>query len=156
MAQWEMNARSLRYGLIAAVACILPFISPAAMAEYLYCDLAAPPASAVVAEDLGHTIYIFPDTLPEKFSGCKTWWIETGEKYFVFLMKDGRVIETVMVQEQTKQPVTCTYHGEKLAKDAPEGCMDFANAQSFAEHAMGSADAPKIPEGKDIRTEDPL
>jgi len=43
-----------------------------------------------------------------------------------------------------------------LAKDAPDGCMGFANAQAFAEHAMGPADAPDVPPAKDVRTKDPL
>jgi len=147
----------LARGWMATVACLfLTAIAAPAMAQEQYCDLAAPPANAVVAEDLGHTIYIFPDALPAKFTGCKTWWIETGEKYFVFRLKDGRVTETSMLRENEKTTATCTYPGEALAKDAAEGCMDFANAQSFAETVMGTADMPKIPAGTDIRTKDPL
>ena len=109
-----------------------------------------------MAEDLGHTIYIFPDVLPAKFTGCKTWWIETGEKYFVFRLKDGRVIETSMLKEKEKQTQTCAYPDETLAKNAPEGCLDFDNAQSFAESVMGTENAPKVSADKDIRTKDPL
>jgi hypothetical protein len=147
----------LARGLTAAAGCLLlSIIAVPALAQDQFCDLAAPPANAVVAEDLGHTIYIFPDALPAKFTGCKTWWIETGEKYFIFHLKDGRVTETSMLRENEKKTATCLYPNEALAEDAPEGCMDFSNAQSFAETVMGTADAPKIPAGKDIRIKDPL
>jgi hypothetical protein len=143
--------------LTATAGCLLlSIITVPATAQDQYCDLAAPPANAAIAEDLGHTIYIFPDALPAKFTGCKTWWIETGEKYFVFHMKDGRVTETRMLEEKERQTATCAYPGEMLAQGAAEGCLDFGNAQSFAETAMGTGDAPKIPAGKDIRTKDPL
>ena len=149
--------QALRAFLVAA-ACLLPttFRAPA-MADGKFCDLAAPPANAIVAEDIGHTIYIFPDALPQRFTGCKTWWIETGEKYFLFRLDAGRVTQTIMLREQGEPKfATCTYTDGALAADSPADCMSFENAQSFAEHEMGTADQPKIPAAKDIRTKDPL
>jgi hypothetical protein len=157
MAQSEMRVLSA----IAAGTLLLTAGAPAS-AQDLYCDLAAPPANAVVAEDFGHTIYIFPDELPARFTGCKTWWIETGKKYMVFRLLEGRVEAMSLLQGADQaggdggQYVTCRYPGGVLAKDAPKACLGFENAQSFADHVMERADAPKVPPEKDIRTKDPL
>jgi len=152
----------LRRSLISsACGLLLSMLCAPAMAQDQYCDLTAPPANAGTEADHGHYFFIFPDALPEKFSGCKTWWIETGQKYLLFRMTDGRVTEVDMLRKQSEQAAgsaemdICPYPDGALAKGSPENCLAFENAQSFAEYAVGP-DGVKVPAAKDIRTKAPL
>lgn len=139
------------------------FVSSPAMAQNKYCDLAAPPANAVVDENHGHYFFMFPDALPDKFTGCKTWWIDTGQKYLVFRLKDGRLTEMTAPRsgatQATGEPqyTTCLYPNGALAKDSPtDDCLSFEDAQSFANHSVGTESGPNVPSSKDIRTKTPL
>jgi len=150
-------------GLIVIAGWLLQaFLSAPAMAEEMYCDLAAPPANAVADADHGFYFFIFPDALPPNFTGCKTWWIDTGQKFFIFKMKNGRLTEmTNLVALPGQSPgeartEICRYPDETLEKDAPSGCFTFEDAQSFADHAVGTQYGPRVPPAKDIRTKTPL
>jgi hypothetical protein len=153
----------LTRGLTAAISCLpLSTLCAPAQAQDQYCDLAAPPANASLDANHGHYFFMFPDALPEKFTGCKTWWIDTGEKYFIFRLKDGRVTEMNMLGNQADQApgspqyATCLYPNGALVNDASADCLDFEEAQSLAEYASGTEGGPKVPPAKDIRTKTPL
>jgi hypothetical protein len=148
--------------LTSVFALLLSVVSAPALADDLYCDLDAPPANAVADENHGFYFFIFPDALPPKFTGCKTWWIDTGQKFMVFRMEDGRLTEMSGLSSLPgqypgeAQTETCLYPNGALAKGAPSGCLKFEDAQSFADHAIGTQYAPRVPAAKDLRTKTPL
>ena len=132
------------------------------MAEEKYCDLTAPPANAVAVEDHGFYFFIFPNSLTPKFSGCKTWWIDTGQKFMRFRLRDGRVTEMAALSclpglclSEAKTEV-CLYADGALATGSPKDCSTFEKAQSFADLGLGTDQTSKVPRAKDIRTKDPL
>jgi len=116
----------------------------------------------VATADHGYYLFIFPDVLPDRFTGCKTWWIESGQKFLVFRLKDGRVTEMVGQNSEAAQAAgasqftTCLYPNEVLANKAADDCLDFGSAQSFAELVIGGQGSMDVPAARDIRSKAPL
>src|SRR6185369_5202733 len=72
--QSEATPVPIRWQIVAAGITSLLELSAPAVAEDKYCDLALPPANASVDGDHGYYFFIFPNALPDHFTGCKTWW----------------------------------------------------------------------------------
>ena len=129
----------------------------AASAQDLYCGLKAPPANSVVTENHGFYFFIFPDVVDEHFTGCKIWWVDSGERYAAFKVQNGAVKEATIIgtmnpDESHAGFITCSYDHEQLTSGPASECLSYDDAQTFVRRPIGSEYAPTVPPEKDIRT----
>lgn len=131
-----MDAIDYRKGMIMkALLAILAGLWASACQASSTCDLRQPPRAAVVDGVHGQYIFIFPDRISKKFTGCQIVWTESGHKWIVYRFSKG-VIERFTVDfPQPAQPgninVDCHYKGGEALERGNKDCLSEERSKGF-------------------------
>jgi len=117
------------------------------------CDLQQPPRAAAVDGVHGQYIFIYPERMPSKFTGCQIVWTESGHKWMVYRFEKGLLEQFTVDYPQPVRPgnvnLDCHYRDGKALERDNKDCLSEEQSKGFPR--LGSI--PKLipPPEKDPR-----
>jgi len=118
------------------------------------CELERPPRAATATGVHGQYIFIYPNSIPERFSGCQTVWTETGHKWLVYRFQNG-VLEQLTVDypksnRAQNRNVDCYYSNGKTLDRTNDECVMEEISPGFP-HIDTTVPEPEPPPDRDPR-----
>lgn len=113
---------------------LVALFAPACHAEET-CDLQHPPRVAAVTALHGQYLFIYPDGLPSKFTGCQIVWTESAHRLFVFRFKNGVIEQLTVDYPQPAQPgntnFDCQYSEGNALGRSSDDCLRWERSKGF-------------------------